>query len=37
VRCYSGKSMGGIVWRGFWEARNNFGAAREVLRSFEGR
>jgi len=37
VRCYRGKSTRGIVWRGFWEARNNFGAAREVLRSSEGR
>jgi len=37
VRCYRGKSTGGIVWRGFWEARNNFGAAREVLRSSEAR
>jgi len=29
--------MGGIVWRGYWEARDNFAAAGEVLRSSEGR
>jgi len=29
--------MAGIVWRGFWEAWKNFRAAREVLRSSEGR
>jgi len=37
VRCYRGKSMGGIVWRGFWETGNNFEATRQVLRSSEGR
>ena len=37
VRCYRGKSTGGIVWRGFREARNDFGAAREVMKSSEGR
>ena len=37
VRCYRGKSTGGIVWRGFWKAGNDFGTAREVLWSFEGR
>jgi len=37
VRCYRGKLTGGIVWHGFGEARNDFGAAGEVLKSFEGR